>query len=153
MGRYLEDFELGQTFVTHGRTITETDIINYASVTGDWNPVHMDETVAAPLFGGRIAHGPFFVGLAWGMLRQHDLIEGTVVALRSIEWKFSAPVRIGDTVRLTAEVTEVRAHPKKLDRGRVSCAVTFTNQRGEAVNRGTATLIMQSRGGQNGENC
>lgn len=152
MGRYLEEFEPGQSFTTHGRTITETDIVNYASITGDWNPVHMDETVAKPLFGGRIAHGPFFVGLAWGMLRQHDLIEGTVVALRSIEWKFSAPVRIGDTVRLTAKVTEVRPHPKLPDRGRLSCAVEFTNQEGVVVNRGTATLVMQSRGGKDGEN-
>ncbi len=142
MGRSFEDFRLGECWETHGRTIGEADIMSFAALTGDWNPVHVDETVAAPLHGGRIAHGPLFPGLAWGMLRHHDLIEGTVIALRSLDWEFLAPVRIGDTVRATAEVAALSPHPEA-PRGRVTFALAFVNQRGETVNRGHATLVMQ----------
>ena len=142
MGRFFDEFALGQRWETHGRTIGEADILAFAALTGDWNPVHVDETVAAPLHGGRIAHGPLFPGLAWGMLRQHDLIEGTVIALKSLDWQFLAPVCIGDTVRATAEVAALSPHPGA-PRGRVTFALAFVNQRGETVNRGRATLVMQ----------
>jgi acyl dehydratase len=142
MGRFFDEFALGQRWETHGRTIGEADILAFAALTGDWNPVHVDETVAAPLHGGRIAHGPLFPGLAWGMLRQHDLIEGTVIALKSLDWEFLAPVRIGDTVRATAEVAALSPHPGA-PRGRVTFALAFVNQRGETVSRGRATLVMQ----------
>ena len=145
MGRWFEEFGAGQRFETHGRTICEADVHGFAALTGDWNPVHSDETVAAPLHGGRIAHGPFFPGLAWGMLRSHDLIDGTVLALKALDWEFLAPVRIGDTVRVRAEVTAVSPHPAGKPNGRVTFALDFVNQRGETVNRGTATLVMQKK--------
>ena len=144
MGRWFDDFRLGDRWETHGRTIAEADLHGFAALTGDWNPVHVDETVAAPQHGGRIAHGTLFPGLAWGMLRQHDLIDGTVVALRAIDWEFLCPVRIGDTVRVAAEVAAVSPYPQA-PRGRVTFALAFVNQRGETVNRGRATLVMQKR--------
>jgi acyl dehydratase len=142
MGRFFDDFRPGQRWQTHGRTIGEADVLGFAALTGDWNPVHVDETTAAALHGGRIAHGTLFPGLAWGMLRQHDLIEGTVIALKALDWEFLAPVRIGDTVRTTAEVAALSPHPAA-PRGRVTFALAIVNQRGETVNRGTATLVMQ----------
>lgn len=142
MGRYYEHFRVGDRFETHGRTIGDADIHAFAALTGDWNPVHVDDTVAAPLHGGRIAHGTLMPGLAWGMLRSHDLIEGTVVALRSLDWAFLAPVRIGDTLRVTAEVAALSPHPRE-PRGRVTFALDVLNQRGETVNRGTCTLVIQ----------
>jgi acyl dehydratase len=144
MGRYFDEFQVGKRWETLGRTIGEADIHAFAALTGDWNPVHVDETVAAPLHGGRIAHGTLMPGLAWGMLRQHDLIEGTVVALKSLDWEFVAPVRIGDTLRVTAEVVTSSPHPKE-PRGRVTFALAFLNQRGETVNRGRCTLVMQRK--------
>lgn len=146
MGRWFEQFRVGERFETHGRTIGEADIQAFAALTGDWNPVHVDETVAVPLHGGRIAHGTLFPGLAWGMLRQHDLIDGTVVALKSLEWEFLAPVRIGDTVRVTAEVAGVSPHPSA-PRGRVAFALDVANQKGQTVNRGRCTVVMQKREG------
>ena len=142
MGRRFDEFRLGERWETHGRTIGEAEIHAFAALTGDWNPVHVDETVAAPLHGGRIAHGTLMPGLAWGMLRSHDLIDGTVVALKSLEWEFLAPVRIGETLRATAEVAALSPHPREA-RGRVTFALAFVNQRGETVNRGRATLVMQ----------
>ena len=145
MGRFFDQFRLGECWETHGRTIAEADIHAFAALTGDWNPVHSDETVAGPLHGGRIAHGTLMPGLAWGMLRSHDLIDGTVVALKSLEWEFLAPVRIGDTVRVTAEVAALSPH-RQAPRGRVTFALAVANQRGETVSRGRATLVMQKQG-------
>ena len=144
MGRYLNQFRVGERFETRGRTITEGDIHDFAKFTGDWNPVHVDETVAAPMYGTRIAHGPMFPGIAFGMLTQFDLVEGTVVALKDLAWEFTAPVRIGDTIRVVAEVTSVSPHPTRRDRGRVGFRLTVKNQDGLTVNHGTATVVMQT---------
>ncbi|MEM8687318.1 MAG: MaoC/PaaZ C-terminal domain-containing protein [Pseudomonadota bacterium] len=143
MGKYFEEFEHGDVFETYGRTITETDLVTFAGMTGDYNPLHMDETFAASTaFGGRIAHGPFFVGLTFGLLSQFDLFERTVLALRRVSWQFDRPVKPGDTVRVRAEVVELKAHPRKLDRGNVSMTVTILNQRDEDVQSGAFTAVV-----------
>ena len=116
----------------------------FAQFTGDWNPVHIDDTVARPLFGGRIAHGPMFPGIAFGMLSQHDLIDGTAIALKDMAWEFLAPVGIGDTIRVMAEVTQASPHPAKSDRGRVAFRMEVVNQDGQCVNRGTATVVVST---------
>ena len=144
MGRYLKDFHVGERFETRARTITEYDIHLFAQFTGDWNPVHIDEITAQAVHGGRIAHGPMFPGIAFGLLSQFNLSEGTVVALKDMTWEFLAPVHIGDTVRLVMEVTSVSPHPNRTDRGRVGYRMEFLNQRGEVVSRGTATTVMQT---------
>ncbi|MEM7212496.1 MAG: MaoC/PaaZ C-terminal domain-containing protein [Pseudomonadota bacterium] len=148
MGRYLRDFRVGERFETRARTITEYDIHQYAQLTGDWNPVHTDEVTAQREHGGRIAHGPLFPGIAFGLLSQFNLIEGTAVALKDLTWEFIAPVHIGDTVRLVMEVTSVSPHPKRTDRGRVGYHMKFLNQRNEVVNHGTATAVMQTGEGE-----
>ena len=144
MGRYLHQFQVGERFETRRRTITEADIHQFAQFTGDWNPVHVDETTAAPMFGTRIAHGPMFPGIAFGMLAQFDLIEGTAVALKDLAWEFKAPVKIGDTIRVVAEVTAVSPHPARSDRGRVAMKLDVFNQDETLVNHGTATVVMQT---------
>lgn len=144
MGRYLQDFRVGERFESRGRTITEADIHQFAQFTADWNPVHVDEIVAKSRHGGRIAHGPMFPGIAFGLLAQFDLLEGTAIALKDLSWAFLAPVRIGDTVRLLAEITAVSPHPNKPDRGRVSFAMDFLNQNDQTVSRGTATAVIET---------
>ena len=144
MGRYLHQFQVGERFETRRRTITEADIHQFAQFTGDWNPVHVDETTAAPMFGTRIAHGPMFPGIAFGMLTQFDLVEGTVVALKDLAWEFTAPVRIGDTIRVVMEVLSVSPHPARSDRGRVSMKLDVYNQDETLVNHGRATIVMQT---------
>ena len=94
MGRVFDEFEIGQRFVTPGRTITEGDIGAFAGLTGDYNPVHTDETFAAATdFGSRIAHGPMGIGMAFGLASRLDLIDGTAVALLGVIWDFKAPMR------------------------------------------------------------
>ena len=108
MGRVFGEFKLGQRFETPGRTITEADIAGFAGITGDYNPVHTDETFArATGFGSRIAHGPMGIGIAFGLASRLDLIDGTVVALLGVTWDFRVPMRPGDTIRALIEVVGV----------------------------------------------
>ena len=144
MGRYLKDFRVGERFESRGRTITEGDVHEFAKFSGDWNPVHVDETVAAPMYGTRIAHGPMFPGIAIGLMAPFDLAEGTAIALKSMTWEFTAPVRIGDTVRAVAEITSVSPHPTRRDRGRVGFRYTVLNQDDVVVNHGTTVVVMQT---------
>ncbi len=117
MGRVFDEFEIGQRFVTPGRTITEADIGGFAGLTGDYNPVHTDETFAAATdFGSRIAHGPMGIGIAFGLASRLDLIDGTVVALLGITWDFKAPMRPGDTIRALIGVTGKRPDQKSIAR-------------------------------------
>jgi acyl dehydratase len=143
MGRLFGEFATGQHFETPGRTITETDIVAFAGLTGDYNPVHMDEVFAAETeFGGRIAHGPMGIGLAFGLASRLDLIDGTVVALLGVAWDFRAPVRPGDTVKALIEVTGTRK-VKNPDRGLLELGFTLVDQRGTIVQTGSARLLMR----------
>ena len=98
MGRSYEEFEVGQRFKTARRTVIEADIGAFAGLTGDFNPLHMDEAFAAESdYKGRITHGPMIVGMAFGLASRADVMDGTVLALLEIGWKFVKPVRPGDT--------------------------------------------------------
>jgi acyl dehydratase len=143
MGRVFSQFEVGQRFVTPGRTIAEADIVAFAGLTGDYNPVHTDEEFArATDFGGRIAHGPMGIGIAFGLASRLDLIDGTVVALLGVTWDFRAPTRAGDTVRAVIDVAATRA-VKNPEHGLVELAIQLVNQHATAVQSGSARLLMR----------
>ncbi len=142
MGRVFAEFEIGQRFVTPGRTITESDINTFAGLTGDYNPVHTDEDFAAATnFGSRIAHGPMGIGIAFGLAARLDLIDGTVVALLGVTWDFKAPMRPGDTIKAFIEVTEKRP-VQNPDYGLVALGITINKQQ-EVLQSGTARLLMR----------
>ena len=116
------------------RTITEAHIVAYAGLTGDMNPVHMDaEAAAESIFGERIAHGMLIAGLISAVLGTQ--LPGPNSIYLGQELKFTAPVKIGDTVRVTAEVIE-----KRDDKRIITLRTTATNQRGETVVDGKAVL-------------
>ena len=143
MGRIFDEFEIGQRFVTPGRTITEADIGTFAGLTGDYNPVHTDAVfTAASDFGSRIAHGPMGIGMAFGLASRLDLIDGTVVALLGVTWDFKAPMRPGDTIRALISVTEKRP-VKNPALGLIELAVDIANQRDEILQNGKARLLMR----------
>ena len=143
MGRVFDEFEIGQRFITPGRTITEGDIGAFAGLTGDYNPVHTDETFAAATeFGSRIAHGPMGIGIAFGLASRLDLIDGTVVALLGVTWDFKAPMRPGDTIRALIEVTGKRP-VKNPALGLIELGIELVNQREEILQSGTARLLLR----------
>lgn len=145
-GRYFEEFETGQRIVTAGRTITESDIVRFAGLSGDFNQIHTDAAYAAEwLFGERIAHGLLILSVASGLAVQTGMIEGTVLAFRELDWKFSKPVTIGDTVHVLLTVTDTKPLPR-LGGGNVFMKVEVANQRGEVVHRGNWTMLVKSKG-------
>jgi acyl dehydratase len=144
-GRYFEEMALGDTFVTAGRTITEADIVNFATLTGDFNQIHVDaEYAAGSLFGQRVAHGLLVLSYAVGLAVQTGMIEGTVLAFRELEWKFSRPVFIGDTVRARVEVVELKA-TARLGGGMATLKADVINQHDEVVQRGSWVMLVKSQ--------
>ncbi len=148
-GRYFEQFEIGQELVTAARTITESDIVNFAGMTGDYNQIHTDaEFAAKDTFGQRVAHGMLVQSIATGLAVQSGIIEGTVLAFREQSAKFSLPVFIGDTVHVELKITEIKALPR-LGGGNINMKYAVYNQHGKAVQRGDWVMLIKSQ--NNGE--
>ena len=145
-GMYFEEFEVGQTFYSTGRTITEGDIVTFAGLSGDYNQIHTDaEFAAATPYGQRIAHGLLVTAIASGLIMQSGIIEGTTLAFREINnWKFAKPTYIGDTVHVKAEVKSTKAL-RRLGGGAVEIALSVINQRDEVVMKGTWTVLILGR--------
>lgn len=107
---FLEDFEEGQVFLSQGRTVTEADLVTFAGWSWDTNPVHTDAVATADgRFGGPIAHGVLGLSIAMGLASRVGVFEACSIALLGIdEWRFEAPVRVGDTVRCRVTILDVR---------------------------------------------
>lgn len=144
-GLYFEAFAVGQTFVTSARTITETDIVNFAGMSGDYNQIHTDAHFAAQEgFGQRVAHGLLTMSIATGLAVQSGFIDGTVIAFREISgWKFSLPVFIGDTIHVHLEIMETKAM-RRLGGGAVTLKVDVLNQEEKVVQRGSWVMLIKS---------
>jgi 3-hydroxybutyryl-CoA dehydratase len=144
-GLYFEEFEVGYEIVSAARTITETDIVSFAALTGDWTQIHVNEEYAkGTIFGQRVAHGLMGLSYAAGLGAQLGFIEETVLAFRGLEWKFSAPIFIGDTIHLRVKVRE-KKELKKLGGGSVIFDVRLLNQEGKIVQKGTWEVLMKSK--------
>ena len=145
MGHYYEELEIGRRFETPRRTVIDADIGTFAGLTADFNPLHMDELFAAESdFKGRITHGPMIVGMAFGLASRAGLMDGTVLGLLDIAWKFMQPVRPGDTISAVVTVLDKRL-TKKPDRGVVTLQLDVLNQRGETVQVGTAKVLVRRK--------
>lgn len=142
MGLTFDALEIGAVHVSPRRTIIDADIMQFAGLTADYNPLHTDDVFAAATpFGGRVAHGPMLVGMAFGLASRAGLFDGTVLALLDIAWTFAGAVRPGDTVHVRVTVAGKRATSKP-DRGVVDFALDIVNQRDEVVQRGKAKIMM-----------
>jgi acyl dehydratase len=144
-GMYFEDFEPGMELVTQSRMITESDIMSFAGLSGDYNPMHTDaEYAKETMFGERIAHGMLVLSIATGLGYRLGFLEGTVLAFRALEWKFSKPVFIGDTLQVHIEVKECR-EMKRIGGGQVTLDARVLNQDDEITQRGQWVMLMKSR--------
>lgn len=134
MPHYFEDFSVGQVFETPGRTITETDLILFAGLTGDNSALHTDEEHAkTSIYGARLVHGYFVLALAAGLVTRTLIFEGTGIAYLGIDKiQFLKPVFLGDTIKARLEIQQVR-ETSKPDRGVVIRKIAAINQRGEVV--------------------
>ncbi|GGC89532.1 MaoC/PaaZ C-terminal domain-containing protein [Chelatococcus reniformis] len=143
---FFDDFEIGQEFVSPGRTVTDTDLSLFCMLSGDWHPIHSDEEFARTTpFGRRIVGGVFGIALVTGMMGRWGIFERSVEAMLSIDdWRFLAPIFVGDT--LTVRMTIMGKKPTSdgrrgvLDRG-----FTIVNQAGSPVQEGRSAALIKRR--------
>jgi 3-hydroxybutyryl-CoA dehydratase len=135
-----EALEVGQEFTTRGRTITEADVVGFASLTGDWHPQHSDAQWASTSpFGERVAHGMLVVSLAAGLV---PFDPRRVVALRQVsQATFKRPVRFGDTIHVEGRVAELASGSE--DAGLVTFAWSVVNQEDRIVCRARVDVLWQ----------
>jgi len=146
-GRTWDDLVVGQEFWTGARTVTEGDVLAFAGLSGDFNPLHTDEEFAraASPFGTRVPHGPLIHDMYLGLVDRLGLFAGTALAFLEIHWKFLAPVLVGDTVHARVGI-QAKRELTKADRGVVTFAVTLFNQRGDTVQEGEHVIVLARRG-------
>jgi acyl dehydratase len=145
MGLYFEDFEDGKVITTRGRTVGEGDIMLFAGLSGDFNPLHVDDHFCQGTpYKGRIAHGPMTLAMAIGLMSQQNLIDGTTTGLLGLSWSFSAPVAIGDTIHALVSLKSKRP-TRDAARGIVVLQLDVRNQAGKSVQLGEMTLMMLRR--------
>lgn len=146
-GFFLEDLDEGQVFVSRGRTVTETDIVNFAGLSGDFNPIHLDrEAAARGRYGRPVAHGVLTMSMVTGLIDSLGLFQQTMVAMLGIDrWRFLAPVYAGDTLRLRLTILSTR-RVSAGDKGVVERGLEVLNQRDEVVQNGTITVMVKARG-------
>ncbi len=133
-GKYYEDWVVGETYLTPRRTITQTDIISFAQLSGDFNPPHVDfEFCKTQPYGEIIAHGPLVYAVTGGLICQSGMNDGTIVALLGVdEWRIHAPVKHGDTIHAAITVLDKRLTSKG-GKGIVTVRREVLNQHDVAV--------------------
>jgi acyl dehydratase len=144
-GLTYEEFEMGAVYPSQARTVTEADVVNFAGLSGDFNPLHTDAEFAKTTpMSERIAHGVLILAMATGMANWMGIFEGTTIALMEQVTRYKGAVKFGDTVRLEMEVIEKKPTSKP-DRGVVKFATRVCNQKDERVIEGEWTLLMKTK--------
>lgn len=146
--KYGDDFKLGDVYTTARITVTETHVVNWAGLTGDYYPLHVDRVYAeATQFGERLAHGPLIFALAVGLVAQSGIGEDAVIAwLGADGMRMQAPVRIGDTLSVQVRVKDQKP-TRDPRRGVQVWTYTVKNQRGEDVMVFDYTMMFHMRAG------
>ncbi len=145
--RYLSEFTVGEKFTTLSRTVTETDVVLFAGITGDMNPIHTDRSYADNLpFHSRIAHGLLGAGIATGLWGRMGLVDGSAIAALSTEWKFVGAIKLGDTIHCEIEVLEAKRSKSKPDRGILNIGYTILNQNGQVCQTGSMATMLKWEG-------
>lgn len=145
--KYGDDFKLGETFVTQGITVTETHLVSWSGLTGDFYPLHVDREYAAKSqFGERLAHGPLIYALAVGLISLSGYGGDAAIAwIGTDNMRMLAPVKIGDTVRVETEIIE-QIQTKDPKKGKQVWRYSVKNQRDETVMVFDFKLMFHMRG-------
>ena len=142
-GLTFDEFEMGALYESQGRTVTEADVVAFAGISGDYNPLHTNAEFGQKTpFGERIAHGMLIMAMATGMANWTGIFEGTTLALMEQTIRYKGAVLFGDTVHLQLEVLSTKTTSKP-DRGVVSFAARMINQDDKVVIDGEWTLLMR----------
>ena len=144
-GMYYEDFKVGDVIVTARRTVTEADVVAFAGISGDFNPLHTDEEfMKTTPFGVRIAHGLLTVAIATGLINQLGVFEGTNLALLNMNIKYTGAVKFGDTIHMELKTVE-KKESSKPDKGVITYDATVLNQNDEKVVEMEWILLMKKK--------
>jgi acyl dehydratase len=142
---YFDDVEVGQEWESLGRTLTETDIVNFAGLSGDFNPIHVDHEFARnTAFRRPIAHGLLGLSLGSGLIVSSPPMR-TLAFLEIRNWQFKGPIFIGDTIRALSKVLEKEARARGR-RGLITWQRRLINQEGKVVQEGITLTLVEARG-------
>jgi len=137
---YFDELTIGDCWESRSRTITETDVVNFAGMTGDFDPLHVDHEFAKQTpYGRPIAHGLLGLSLLAGLSSTAPAMQ-TKAFLRIGQWKFLRPLLIGDTVRVKTEVTDLNSKNRR--QGRVTWCRQLVNQADEVIQQGEFETIV-----------
>jgi acyl dehydratase len=144
MGRFWEDFKVSDEFTTAERTITESDVLRFAGLSGDLNPIHTDleycRSIGLP---GLVPQTNLVIALASGLIFQLGLFDGTGVGLRSVVWRTREPIELGETIRCRIRIAELREVDAR--HGVLVRDIEVLNQRNQVVHAGSHELVMLRR--------
>lgn len=144
-GTYFSDFKVGEAFVSGGRTVTEADVVNFAGISGDYNPLHIDQSFAETTpFKQRIAHGMLSASISTGLAQTLGIFEGTTIGLMAQTFEYKAPVFFGDTIRIRLTVESVKASSKG-GKGVVNFRSDILKQDDSLVVTGTWTVMFRDK--------
>ncbi|MDI6754992.1 MAG: MaoC/PaaZ C-terminal domain-containing protein [Thermodesulfobacteriota bacterium] len=146
-GKLFDEWVLGEEFVTPSRTMTETDVVMFAAMSGDYNELHTSEAfMKNSQFGRRIVHGLLGLAVSHGLLFRTGFLEGTAIAFLGIEsWKFEAPLFFGETIHVKAKVAEKIPSKSKPDRGVIKLFLQVIKDDGTVIQSGYKTLMIKRK--------
>jgi acyl dehydratase len=146
-GKFFEDFVVDEEYLTPSRTLTETDVVMFAAMSGDYNELHTSEAfMKSTQFGKRIGHGLLGLAVSHGLFFRLGLVEGTAIAFLGIaSWKFEAPFFLGDTIRVKIKVAEKRPSQSKPDRGVIKFFFQVIKEDGTVIQSGYKTIMIRRK--------
>jgi acyl dehydratase len=145
-GRTFEEFAVDEDIISGTRTVTEEDVVNFAHLSGDFQPEHMNEEFAGkgPI-GARIAHGLLVLSMATGLLNQTGAFEGTSIAILEVTVRFRKAVKFGDTIRAIQRITG-KKETSKPDRGVLTTRIRVLNQDSQTILESDLVILLYKRG-------
>jgi acyl dehydratase len=148
-GKFFDEFVVGEEYVTPGRTLTETDVVMFAAMSGDYNELHTSEAFGkSTQFGRRIGHGLLGLAVSHGLFFRLGLVEGTAIAFLGIDsWKFEGPFFPGDTIRVKVRVAEKTPSRSKPDRGVVKFFFQVVKDDETVIQSGYKTIMIRRKQG------
>jgi acyl dehydratase len=145
--KYFDELQEGEFYITPARTITETDVVMFAAMSGDYNEIHTNAELSKKgQFGGRLAHGLLCLSISHGLMFRTTLLDGSAIAFLGIDdLSFTKPIIIGDTIHGEFSVDKLVPSHSKPDRGVAYFKFNLLNQNNEIVQSCIKKLMMKKK--------